>query len=332
MCYDPDMKYTFPSTVLKITLSVAVVASAFAAGISLHANSKVYADVMRYDSGTYVLSSTLVIPDNTSLVGAGSGQTIFKAAPGFTGPMITTAGSLDPTTASVHHPNISIKGITVDGSNSAERGIYLSSVDNLSIVDVEAMNTTGNAIEQRGTQNTPFTEHQTWQNVHVHDCGGWGVYNGLRTRKVSYVDVTVDGCKNGMTIDHSEAQINGLQLTNNAADGLWIRNVFSVTANNIRATGNGRYGIHVQGLVQSTGSTWLAQNNKVDDIWFDGNAPQPAFNYGVTRETYLSSVEAGHSEFVTQNNSVAEQPLVIDQGVDVKLTGYNTTTNTPISN
>lgn len=304
---------------------LALAAGGVTASISVIGTQSADAGTMRYEAGTYVLRSTLIVPDRTALVGAGPGQTIFVAAPGFAGPMISTANP----SSTAHHPGITIRGITVDGALTAKRGIYLRAADDLTMAEVEAKNTTGNAIEHRGTLDTPLTQRQTWHNVTVHDCGGWGVYNGLRTRHVHYADIKVDHCRNGMTVDHSESQLTGVQMTDNSVDGLWIRNVFGLSVIGVRVSGNGRYGVHVQGMVESTGSAWLAQNNGTADVWFDGATP-PDFNYGITRKTVINGLSVGYNEFVWPSGTT-EIPLLLDAGVDVDLTGVNTTTGAAIN-
>ncbi len=295
--------------------------AALVAGTSLFSPvTPAKADTIEYGKGTFEISAPIVIPDGYSLKGAGIGQTIIKAAPGYTGIMIQTTGSLDATTATVHHPGVEIHDLTVDGNKTAFRGIYVNSVDDFVIENVEAKNTVYNAIEHRGTLKTYYTERQTWSNVTAHDCGGWGIFNATRTRKVSYVNLKVTNCNNGMAMDHSEAQMNGLQVANNKNDGFWIRNVFGVNVSDVRATANGRYGIHVQGMVYSVGSSWLAENNAKTDIWFDASAPQPTFNYGVTRGTAISGVVAGHIPYdLGQYQGKSVKPIVIDSGVDVAL-------------
>ncbi|MGB4800002.1 MAG: right-handed parallel beta-helix repeat-containing protein [Candidatus Saccharimonadales bacterium] len=285
-------------------------------------NKKVYADTVTYGKGVYEISKPIIVPDGGALVGAGEGQTILRAASGYKGTLVQTSGSLDPLTEGKHHPGVKIRDITIDGNKTAARGVYVLAVDDLVIENVEVRNTTGNGIEHRGTKGTATTQRQTWSNVTVHDCGGWGVYNGLRTRKVSYVNIKVMNCENGMTIDHSEAQANGIQVNDNKGDGLWIRNVFSINLTNIRATGNGRYGIHVQGMVYSMGTAWEAQNNGKTDVWFDASAPLPSFNYGVTKQTVINGLVVGKLPYnFGKYNGTGNNPLVIDKGVDVTISG-----------
>lgn len=300
-----------------------VITSVFMAisGVALMVPSHVKADIIHYDRGVYELSAPLEIPDGFTLSGEGQGQTVLKAAPGYTGVLVKTVGSMDSLTAGVHHPNVAIRDITIDGNATAERGIYFSSVDNLVVENVEVKNTKGSAIEHRGTKGTAFTEYQTWSNVSAHDCGGWGLINGLRTRKISYVNIQVHDCANGMQIDHSEAQADGIQVTNNKGEGVWLRNVYGMNINNIRATGNGKFGIHAQGFVYSVGSNWQALNNGVRNVWFDANAPLPSFNYGVTRNSFIHGLQAGHIPYqVGAYDASKGTPLVIDDGVDVAIT------------
>ena len=100
--------------------------AALVAGTSLFSPvTPAKADTIEYGKGTFEISAPIVIPDGYSLKGAGIGQTIIKAAPGYTGIMIQTTGSLDATTATVHHPGVEIHDLTVDGNKTAFRGIYV---------------------------------------------------------------------------------------------------------------------------------------------------------------------------------------------------------------
>lgn len=275
------------------------------------------ARVIRFGPGTHLVSRTIVVPDGALLQGAGMGVTILKAAPGFTGTIIASAAGR------VHHPGIGIRDLSVNGDQSAERGIHVLAVDDLVIQNVEVSRTTGTAIEQRGIAGQPFVERQTWENVRVRDCGGWGVYNGLRTRKVNYTKVTVSGCaRGGMTIDHSEAQALGIVLSRNGGHGLWVRNVFAVDLTGITATGNDGAGIYVQGGVFSLGADWTALNNGRADVWFTNLAPQPSFSYGVTRGSLVAGMLVGHADCDPgDHDDGAEPPLTIEPRVDVQIVG-----------
>lgn len=279
------------------------------------------AETIRYGRGTFEISSSIVIPDGWTLVGAGMGETIIKAAPGFTGTLIKSEGTTDSINEGRHHPDIKIRDLTVDGNGTAQRGIHVMAVDRLVVENVEAKNTTGNAIQHRGVLKTDFTNHQTWNNVIAHDCGGWGIFNGLRTRKANYNNIQVYRCTNGFEIGGSEGQANNVTVTDNKVDGFWLRNVYGMNLSNIRATGNGRYGMHVQGLVSSVSSKWQAMNNGKIDIWFNQATP-PDFNYGVTRQTIVSGLQAGKipMKLGAYDNATNRRSLVIDPNVVVQIT------------
>ena len=304
---------------MKKILTAATAAVAAAGGLLVTAPAA-HANVIAYGPGTYLISSPIIVPDGWSLQGAGVGETILKAAPGFTGTMITDSGGYR------HHPGIQVHDLTIDGSGTAERGFHFYGVDDLVVENVEAYRTTRTALEQRGIMDTPYQVRQTWAHVYVHDCGGWGIFNGLRTRKVQYDDIRVERCRaGGLTIDHSEGQANGVVLKNNGGNGLWIRNVYSVNLNNITVIGNAGYGIFAQATVYSLGTDWVAANNHLDDVKFTNSAP-PWANYGVTRGTLVTGLAAGHVICSGTSSTPAERAVTVDPGVDVQIVGQRAAT------
>jgi hypothetical protein len=305
----------------RVLTAVALTATLIITGL-FGAASSAQAKVLSYGQGVYLLNRPIVLQDWQILRGAGVGKTILKAAPGYKGMLIVNAGVGEANP--VHHPGVEIRDLSVDGSGTASRGIYLKAVDDLVVKNVEVYNTTGNAIEHRGIQNSPYTMRQTWANVTGRDSGGWCVYNGLRTRKVTYTDIRATGCRaGGMTIDHSEASAVGIIASRNGGNGVWIRNVYSINLTNVVTNGNGGNGMFVQGAVYSLGTNWTAMNNKVADVRFSNSAPQPSFNYGVTRNTMIAGLTAGHTDVCQFGNydNGDETPLVVDSGVDVQIVG-----------
>ncbi len=275
------------------------------------------ADVISYGQGIVELSAPLVVPDGTTLVGAGQGQTILRAAAGYTGPLVVSAGTLDPSPETVHHPGIQIRDLTIDGAGSASRGIYLIGADGLDVEDVVVTGTTDTAIEHAGLPTGAPTDGQTWSNVTASDCGGWGLVNGGNVVNAAYVNVRATRCANGIAIAHPQAQSNGIQVTDNIGDGLWLTQTMGSDVVNVRATGNGANGIHVQGMVSSTGSGWLSMNNGVRDVWFDAAATSPAA-YGTTRASTVNGLLVGHTACALgPQDGASEQYLVVDPGVDV---------------
>ncbi len=311
------METRLSQTVKSIVMAASVVALVVSAGAFVPVKVA-KADTIEYGKGTFEISAPIVIPDGYSLKGAGTGQTIIKAAPGYTGVLVETSGSTDPTNVTTHHAGVEVHDITIDGNSTASRGVYFFGADDLVLENVEVKNTTDTAIEHEGATDANYVQRQTWSNVTAHDCGGWGVYNGQGTRKVSYVNVKVIKCINGMALAHPEAQVNGLQVVNNKYDGLWVRDSYSLNLSDIRAMANGQYGIHAQGMSYSVGTSWLAENNTKTDVWFDGNSSAPGFTNGTTRGTAISGLVTGHIKYdLGTYQGTASPSLVVDSGVDV---------------
>lgn len=283
------------------------------------------AETIEYGKGTFEISAPIVLPDGYTLLGAGVGETIIKAAPGYTGTLVQTSGSMDPA-SDARHPGVKLRHLTLDGNGTAERGAYLLGVDGLVVDNIEVKNTAGTALEHQGLGfGGTGTNNQTWHNVTARDCGGWGVVNGRFTRKVSYANVQVFGCDNGMAIEHPEAQVSSIQLNDNRGEGLVLKNTYSSNFANIRSTGNGSTGIHVTGMAFSFGSDWQALNNANKNVWFDGAA---APNTGVTRQTTITGLQAGKIPYhLGDYDGRPSQPLVIDNGVTVRISNKQILTN-----
>ena len=99
--------------------------------------------IVRFPTGTYAVSSTLVLPNDTRIIGEGAGAyfqgdgydriTVIQPSAGFSGTEVIRADPADNSPSSIYRFGISIQDITIDMTNkttSQITGILLNSVTN----------------------------------------------------------------------------------------------------------------------------------------------------------------------------------------------------------
>ena len=143
---------------------------------------------------------------------------------------------------------------------------------------------------------SPASYSYSLLNVYAHDNALDGVHVGAAMREGQWTNVRgfANG-RDGLWLDVSQAQINGVYAYGNTRNGIWIRNTFSSSYWNMEADKNGNYGIKVTGAVNCNGGNWQAHDNGqhtagLADVWFDQTN---TYSYGITNQTQIFGIEAG---------------------------------------
>jgi len=157
-----------------------------------------------------------------------------------------------------------LDGVLIDGRGKKARIVY-----------VQNLNTTHNLRD--GLVLTWAVRDATVDTVIARHNGRYGVYS-----------------------DHSESDYSNIRASRNRLDGIFVRNVFHNSYRHLRTRHNGRHGIAIQGMVESTGSDWRSHNNgaKSDpdaaaDIFFSADS---SLSYGISKRLLLEGVIAGPSK------------------------------------
>ncbi len=145
----------------------------------------------------------------------------------------------------------------------------------------------------------------------------------IRDASISDIMALRNG-RHGVYSDHSESTYRNIVVRNNDVDGLFIRNVFNNSYAQIKAGQNGRHGIAVQGLVDSTGSEWIALNNgrrsemrPAADVFFSSSSE---LSYGISAHSVITNLLIGESQRSTKGEADyalwIQTPDVVDTAYD----------------
>ncbi len=272
------------------------------------------------------VSSPVLVDAAHPLIGLGHGKTVVRAAPGYTGDLVTSA------LPDAHNPGIVVRGVTLDCAGTAARGAYLFEADDLVVEDVEVTGCQSagpllGALQARGTGNSDLVQNQRWTDVWVHDNRGTGLHNGLGTRGAYYTRITAErNGGDGLWIGGSEGQVNNLRTRGNAGAGLKLNNLMQMNVYDVQAEGN-RYGVQVIELVNAVLSGLVVQNNIKADLFFDPKMLAPP-NYGVTRQVLVSGVVGSNSFSVGGYRARRGEEPVLGSTTDVDLSGVLITRGT----
>lgn len=238
--------------------------------------------------GEYRLRAPLRLPSRSSFTGSGQGVTLLIARE----TMDSVVANRDPEGG---NSAITLSGFSVDCARRARHGLLLIRTSALHIERVEARRCRDTGVRVSG--HGEITRGAVLEAVSAHNNGGPGIVIMWATRNARYSNLYASGNgQTGIVIDHSEGSAVNLQADGNREDGIFIRNVFAVTATNLVAARNGRHGIYVQGMVASAGASWTAQGNSRsepgahDELHF---APDDTLSYGITRNSVIHGVVLG---------------------------------------
>lgn len=238
--------------------------------------------------GEYRLRAPLRLPSRSSLTGSGQGVTVLIARE----TMDSVVANRDPEGG---NSAITLSGFSVDCTRRARHGLLLIRTSALHIERVEARRCRDTGVRVSG--HGEITRGTVLEAVSAHNNDGHGIVIMWATRNARYSNLYASGNgQTGIVIDHSEGSAVNLQADGNRQDGIFIRNVFAVTATNLVATRNGRHGIYVQGMVASAGASWTAQGNSRseagahDELHFTAD---DTLSYGRTRNSVIHGVVLG---------------------------------------
>ena len=188
-------------------------------------------------SGTYTITSSLLMRSNVTLKGAGAGSTTIQN----TGASANYTLIIKPAATMA---NVTIRDLSLDGRRSAGgNGLYFEGEDttNLKLINLEVRNTTHQGVHPKGTNG--FTQ----TNNYVHHSGSISLCHNQYVRRAT--NVNVSGCR----FDASPAG-DGAKFT------LWTGAVVT----NCTATGNFNRGLRTQD-VNTDGS--FTYNTLVGQRW-----------------------------------------------------------------
>lgn len=253
--------------------------------------------------GTYILSEPLVVPSNCVFAGAGRNVTTLSLANG------SDCSILLNSDTAAGNSGITVTDLTLYGNRANNTGtlygLYFRGISDSVIRDVEVSHcgNTGVYLDGGGATIGTFASMLTVSGIYTHDNVGVGIQvsNGIRRSTFSDIITELNGTS-GVVCDSSQASWNNVRAFRNSTRGVYFRNLFSITANNIVAEGNGEHGILVQGMVRSAGSNWVSLTNSTsstngyDDINFGPN-PDPA-GYGENNDLDISGIVAGWDAWI----------------------------------
>ncbi len=242
-------------------------------------------------AGTYAISTTVLVPDNVALIGAGRGVSILRLVPGANVRVVGNANLVSGNT------NITLRGFTVDGNRTAQRpgalqGIEMHQCAFAHLDDLEIHDCSGTGLWFSG--DGKVVRVAVLSNIECHDNTLDGMNVTWAAREVHYTAITCDlNGRDGCLIDHSDSVVTGITATRNVRDGIRIHNVFNDSFVGFNANLNGRNGIRVSGCVDSTGAAWNAHSNgqreAASDVYFDGMTS----TYGLTNQVVITGIECG---------------------------------------
>lgn len=241
--------------------------------------------------GEFSITESVVLPSWTRLDLEEARLTL---ADGVKAPMIISGDAEE----GAHH--VEITGGILDGNRQGQgagdfHGILFMRVEQVRISDLEVRNCSGDGIRLNGRGR--HTRDVQLRNLRLMNNARCGLNVMWAMRNVFVSDVIAGGnTEVGVRSDHSEGLFQNICANANVGDGIFIRNIFGGTYNNLTASRNGGIGIHVLGMVCSRGSNWGAHNNSMkqsgefSDIFFDADS---RLSYGISKMTVLSNIIAG---------------------------------------
>lgn len=279
---------------------------------ALNNNRKIY---LGY--GTGIVHDTIKIPTggNKEIEGEGPNVTNIKLR------NASNVAVLETNDLAGSNPNITLRRFSVDGNRANNSGVlinlglvHISRGDNLRVDDLEVHHAFGCGFQHNGVTGAPTVQKQDFNKLYCHHNYHWGFHNSNGVRKVVYTGLvcnyngdrtdldstatgnSADGFTGGAILDHSEFVSDSIEACENGMDGVWVRNVFAISLRGVRATHNGRHGLRILGMVDSTGSDWTALSNGTlyagSDVFFDDTA---SLRYGINSNTVITGIVAGPS-------------------------------------
>lgn len=180
-------------------------------------NTPSYLRTVYFPSGEYITTSQINIPSNARLLGEGKGRTIIKSGEGAYGNMIGFLDDLKkPSNAddfggeNINPKNITIEGITFDGSEIIDTIVEFANCTDVTFRDCEFKNCNGSLVTFRENEYTNLhiafdncdfinadygvetgeakVEHMSIMNSHFNDIGSQAIVLGENTYKTNLIN------------------------------------------------------------------------------------------------------------------------------------------------
>jgi polygalacturonase len=227
---------------------------------------------VQLNSGTYLISTALVLKSNVTLQGvASTGSGLTTISNGIGTNMVcmidNRAGGLN---------NAILKNVKIDGALERSNRNYTSDIGkNYGVMILDDSGTANNNVLVDNVQITRCavglhvkgTTNLTIRNSNVHDNGGWPKYfHNVYLRRVSKVNV--QGCTlndsyggNGLNLSYSDnVTVQSTQANNNGFRGLRAAEDTNVDILGCTASGNADYGIVINSEANGVHSFRLHNN------------------------------------------------------------------------
>lgn len=231
--------------------------------------------------GCFVISATILVPSNVSILGTGRSVTCLKAAANLNGPIFENANNGGAGGITLNS-NIEIGFLTIDGNGSNQSHvlqnycIYMLGVDRPSVHDMEIDNCDSTAIHFDGNSSTT-TNGGFVNNIFINTTFGTGsnplsgvglkVSNAQRGMQVANV-TTLNTAGYGVLLDASEGNWSSIH-TKGSGTGLICPNSGITTVNNPGGGGVPQSswtpcaaGIYVRNVSDVTGTGFIASEGQ----------------------------------------------------------------------
>ena len=260
-------------------------------------------------SGCFIVSATLLVPSNTSILGTGKSVTCIKAAASLNSPIFENSNFAGGGGITLNS-NIEIGFLTIDGNGSNQSHalgnycIYLLGVDRPNVHDMELDNCDSTAIQLNGNSSTT-TNGGFANNIFINTTIGNGadplrgvglqVSNAQRGMQVANI-TTLNTAGYGVLLDASEGNWSSIH-TKGAGTGLTCPNSGNTVVNNPGGGGASQSnwtpcaaGIYIRNVTDVNGVDFLATEGQYYGIVIVG-----------ARHTALSGLVATDNSLKTAN-------------------------------
>ena len=210
-------------------------------------------------AGYYQLAGVVRINKEINIIGEGMGRTIILVAD-------------DSYGFAVGHDNCRFKGFTIDGAAQTSGDYPLMNIANCDYIileDIEAKNGITAGVQ-------PYqVNYSLYQNIYSHDNGeegeqGYGMHptshtvgrNQYNTYNNIYAwNNSGQGFDDGPTVACEDNRYNNLNCWDNGGFGIALENQIGLVLSNSSTSGNGRWGMYLSGIKDSTISNCIVTLN-----------------------------------------------------------------------
>ena len=286
------------------------------AALTAAAGGKVY-----LAQGTYVANATILIPNNTTLAGAGSGTKVNLVSASSSENLIE---NLDTATGT----GITVRDLWLDGSSSSgatQRGVYLNGVgsasaserDGARLQSILISSFSAHGLVLTGTTQRVFIEGVTAENNTDHGFYILGSYNVLSS------NISRNNSENGFYLFGAGATHNTLKGNTSTGNAIYGIGLVSDSSNNT-VTGNttqsNNYGIYTASSSGNTITGNTVQGNTSGIYSYSGTGT--AISGNAIRGNNSGIVIEGVVSYSLSGNSINESAI---SGITVRIFSQNNT-------